>query len=284
MRTAERARNTAALVAIQPGARRRRMPRQAEPRAIQREYARKLIAEVHALSEALDPVRDALPALVRGVQAERADAGEGARIRELLAAVERATRSRLSTARLDAVARLFAERTSTFQRVQLLRQTRAALGVDVFAIETGLKGLVDGFAVENVGLIKNISTRAFDEIEQLTTRGLASATPHREIAKQIEKRLAIGRDRAKLIARDQIGKLYGQVNHTRQRALGVRQFIWRTVNDERVRDEHEALAGRTFSYSDPPSEGLPGEPVLCRCYAEPVFTEIEEFAKGARAA
>ena len=51
------------------------------------------------------------------------------------------------------------------------------------------------------------------------------------------------------------------------------------MNDgDRVRDEHQELEGETFSYDDPPSEGLPGQPVLCRCFAEPVLDEILEAA------
>jgi SPP1 gp7 family putative phage head morphogenesis protein len=46
------------------------------------------------------------------------------------------------------------------------------------------------------------------------------------------------------------------------------------VGDERVRDEHEGLDGEQFDYDDLPSEGLPGEPIQCRCYAEPVLSAI----------
>ncbi len=83
-----------------------------------------------------------------------------------------------------------------------------------------------------------------------------------------------GERRSKLIARDQVGKLYGQLNASRQKDIGVEKFTWRTVGDERVRDEHEALDGEVFSYDDPPEEGLPGEEVLCRCSAEPLFSDL----------
>jgi SPP1 gp7 family putative phage head morphogenesis protein len=36
-----------------------------------------------------------------------------------------------------------------------------------------------------------------------------------------------------------------------------------------VRPEHEVLDGVVFEWSDPPSEGIPGEPINCRCTAEP---------------
>jgi hypothetical protein len=41
-----------------------------------------------------------------------------------------------------------------------------------------------------------------------------------------------------------------------------------------VRPEHVILHGNIFSYAEPPSEGLPGEPIMCRCSANPVFADI----------
>jgi uncharacterized protein with gpF-like domain len=45
-----------------------------------------------------------------------------------------------------------------------------------------------------------------------------------------------------------------------------------------VRKHHVALEKQSeetpFPYASPPPEGLPGEPILCRCYAEPVFDDL----------
>lgn len=54
----------------------------------------------------------------------------------------------------------------------------------------------------------------------------------------------------------------------------IPQQVQRTARDNRVREEHEALEGESFAWSDPPSEGHPGEPVNCRCYADPDFSEL----------
>ncbi len=79
---------------------------------------------------------------------------------------------------------------------------------------------------------------------------------------------------ARTIARDQIAKLNASATLARHQELGVKSFIWRTAGDDRVRPEHEELEGESFTYDDPPSEGLPGEPVLCRCSAEPDFDSL----------
>ena len=46
------------------------------------------------------------------------------------------------------------------------------------------------------------------------------------------------------------------------------RWRWRTQRDGRVRRKHKALEGETFAHGEQPSEGRPGEPYACRCWAE----------------
>lgn len=273
-----RAAHTAALLRYVPRARRRRLPRQHRPRPIEREYALQCIAFVQLARAAAAPLLEVLPALLASAIAERnrLDADEGRRVRELANQAQDRLKSALDQADIERLARDFAERTSTFQRIQLNRQVKAALGADVFIADRRLPAIVDGFVSENVALIKDLPARVLTQIEQAVTRAVASGTPHPELAKEIDERFAVGRDRARLIARDQVGKLYGQINVARQKEMGADSFVWRTVHDERVRPEHQERDGQTYRYSDPPDGELPGEPINCRCYAEPVFSAITE--------
>lgn len=45
------------------------------------------------------------------------------------------------------------------------------------------------------------------------------------------------------------------------------KYIWRTVGDDKVRDDHAALSGTVRDLSDSPD---PGEEFNCRCWAEPM--------------
>lgn len=206
--------------------------------------------------------------------AYRLDAGEAQRVGLLVQLVTEKLGRAIEQRQLETLAVQTANATSRFQKQQLGRQVRAALGVDVLGSDAKLARLVQGFAVENVALIKDIPARIIRDVELASTRAVASGTRWEVLAKDLEQRFGYGADRAKLIARDQVGKLYGQINVQRQRDIGVRRFIWRTVNDQRVRDDHEMLADEIFSYDDPPAEGMPGEPIQCRCHAEPMLEDI----------
>lgn len=48
-------------------------------------------------------------------------------------------------------------------------------------------------------------------------------------------------------------------------------YVWRTAGDDRVRSSHAVLAGRVFSWADPPPHGHPGTEPNCRCWPEPYY-------------
>lgn len=258
------------LAYLGPRGRRRKMPRQVHPSGIAREYAATLLHVVALVRKILHPLLVQLPSLLAGSDQERrTDADEGKRLRALLAEASAVLQRTLRPTDLEDIARKVAQQTSAFQAVQLGRQLRAALGVQAFPGERGVPAVIDSFVDANVALIKDLPQQVLDQIGRMSLQAVQLGTRHETLAQDIEQRFEVGESRAKLIARDQVGKLYGQLNAQRQQASGITRFIWRTSEDERVRPEHVILDGQEFSYDDPPAEGLPGEPVNCRCFAEP---------------
>lgn len=275
-----RARRTRAEIAAQRafGQKRRRrkvLPRQVAPRGIQLAYARALLKIISKARSELQPLIDELPRLTRGVAEEqrRFDAGEGRRISELVDQAGSSLQGTVATPELDRIAKSFANRTEAWQSAQMGKQVRAALGIDVFASGEGMSAAAEAFVAENVSLIKDLPRQMYGEIERLVQREVAAGSLHKNIAKQIQDRFKIAEGRAKLIARDQVGKYYGKVNEVRQRNLGVERFVWRTVGDERVRGEHSSRDGVIYSWASAP-EGGPGQPINCRCYPEPVLDDL----------
>jgi SPP1 gp7 family putative phage head morphogenesis protein len=279
--TNERAERTAALLrarrAIGAASRpRARVPRQVPPTAIEREYARELLAIVEVTRGALQPVLAALPALLERakVDRERMDTGEGREAQRLIEQTQERLRAALRTEEIERLPARFAARTSQHQREQLARQVRAALGIDVFMADRSIGAMLDGFVAENVALIKSIPAEIVSKTERAVTRGIQAGTLVRDLTAEIDDIVDGGKKRARLIARDQVGKLNGQINEARQKEMGVDRYTWRTVNDQRVRDEHAERNGEAFRWDSPPDDGHPGQPVQCRCYAEPDFSAL----------
>lgn len=172
-----------------------------------------------------------------------------------------------------------------FNANQLNRQLSSLIGetisLDVVGSEAWLASAAAEFVNENVALIKSIPDTFFPDLERTLTREVADGARFEELASHLEARYNVTAAKAQLIARDQIGKYNGDLNRVRQVDLGVTKFMWRTMGDERVRDDKDAgpglghveRNGKVFDWADPPDGETPGEPIQCRCYAEPVLTE-----------
>lgn len=264
--------------AIHGNPRRRAIPRPAQPDPIRVEYFKAITSRYLAPARALVDA-EVLPE-VRLALADRTDArldgNGGRRVNKVIEQVTRKFWSQtFHTREVEALAERVGTQTDRFQKQQFAQQTRAGLGVDVLSTDPPAVGQrMDDFVGENVALIRSVPTQYFSDIEKVITREVNAGTRHEDITRVLTERYGVAENRAKLIARDQVGKFYGQLSKVRQEALGVVGFVWRTVHDNRVREDHAALDGQSFDWNDPPSEGIPGEPINCRCWAEPDFSDI----------
>lgn len=140
---------------------------------------------------------------------------------------------------------------------------------------------------ENVGLIKSIpqeKTAAFkNELVLLITQDANRKT----IQEAIDKYVTHAKGKPSVIARDQIGKLNGQLNEYRQKQLGGKRYRWRTAKDSRVagnpsgrypkaKPSHWHRDGKVYLWANPPKGGHPGQRVQCRCWAEMILDDILE--------
>ena len=129
---------------------------------------------------------------------------------------------------------------------------------------------------ENVDLIKTIPKDSLDKMRDIIYDGYVNGKSTTEMMKDIRRVYSVSKRRAIFIARDQIAKLNGDIQRAQQMDAGIREYIWSTVEDERVRKSHRELNGRKFSWDDPPknSDGRcchPGQDFNCRCIGRPVF-------------
>lgn len=257
-----------------------RIPRQNHPKPLEVEYAK-------ALVELMRRARDVYAPLLMALKASRSDADDTPKkklltsdnAKKLLDQAEQNLQSAVSTTQIDNLASKFAARTSTYQRVQLGRQVKAALGADPYVRDPVMAGVSRDFVAQNVSLISRIPKRLHEKIEGLVMNAVAKPELNKDLAAQIEAQFGVSERHARLIARDQITKYHGAVNKARQESLGVKAFIWRTVNDERVRDSHADLDGIQFDWDDLPTneddeEIFPGSEIQCRCSAEPVLDDL----------
>lgn len=155
----------------------------------------------------------------------------------------------------------------------------AILGLNVFRTEPYLVPLAEGWIKANTDLIKSLPTQLHTNLEGIIRRGVMNGVSVKDLAGQIKDRYGVNNYRATLIAQDQTLKLNADLTRYRLQSVGVREYIWRTVQDNRVRPHHVERNGKTYAFDKPPAGGQhPGQEVRCRCRAEAVWPKEEEPA------
>lgn len=256
------------------------IPRQLQPNAIRIAYFSDLdvyVAEMTGLVErGLIPTLTDLLADTHKLDATPEQTEAKKRADRIINHLSEEMVQKMRPKELEALAEKYADRTSKFQKAQFARQADA-VGVNLSVIKKVDKGVdkqLDGWAAINVDLIKTMPKEYFDDVRLHVYEAIEKGTRHETLAATLQERYEIPANRALLIARDQVGKLYGNLNQIRQSNLGIEGYTWRITNDNRVRPEHESREGVKFTWADPPAGGHPGEDIQCRCYPEPDFTEI----------
>jgi phage putative head morphogenesis protein, SPP1 gp7 family len=258
--------------------RRGRVPRVAAPRAQERALGSQYEALIEQFEQfTIGYIEDRLPRLYSqaGIRLD----GWVEDLVQIIDALSLFADRVFSDSEIDRIALRSARAVADITGRQAAKQLEALIGVDIFTEPYATRDIVSGYVRDNVNLIKTIRTDLLADVEGAISRTMRSGARNEDLTREIRDRFGVSKKRARVIARDQIGKLTGQLTRERHKSLGIEEYIWRTVGDERVRDRHTDLNGNIYRYDDPPVSGTggerlnPGEPIQCRCYAEPVLPE-----------
>lgn len=124
----------------------------------------------------------------------------------------------------------------------------------------------------NVALVRNVSDQTRGRISDIVYRGLQLRTPAKDVARELNEAVGLGRKRSLRIASDQAVKLAGALDQERQLQLGMTSFEWLHSRKKHPRQEHVARNGKVFEWSsvvgrtDPPGY-LP----FCGCKARGIL-------------
>lgn len=162
-------------------------------------------------------------------------------------------------------AETYGKQTGRFQFVQLDRQVRAKLGVSLGVLERPAPDPIPDFVDENVDLVAGAWDRYEARLE------LESETPPGEETGLVAA-VDLLDNALRLIAVDQIGKLFADFNEERQSGMGIESYTWRAYDPCAQCAPYD---GEVFQWDDPPPQGHPGDVHPgCMCEAEPLFDAV----------
>jgi len=269
-----------------------KMPPILHPKQFERSYYRDLLKSFTKVLEIQKTtLEQALPALIAQgrleLQPQRFD-DFNAELSVIIEGIAVEFGRDLGQDEVKRIASLHGVGVAEFNRKQNNKVFQRVLGVDVFNSDPWLASALENYAAENAALISTLSTKHVNNVRGIVTRGVRQGLAPNAVLAQIRDQVGKTKANLRLIARDQVSKLNGQLTELRQTSVGIEKYTWRTSMDERVRGRpggrypgaspsHWAHEGEVFEWAKPPADtGHPGNDFQCRCYAEPILEDLIE--------
>lgn len=193
----------------------------------------------------------------------------------------------------DALAELVVSKQNAEVDKQLidLIQKQTGLGLSGLAKDEAIQEAIAVAKAAQVALIKSLPQQYLDKVEQAVIAGIQGGASqfNEELDAALTKIENLTQNRARLIARDQMGKINSRISQVRQESLGITHYTWVTMRDLAVRGEpnyysfynHNKRDRMVFAWNDAPGDGHPGQPINCRCLAIPYVGHLTGGLTGA---
>ncbi|MBW5801181.1 phage minor head protein [Halomonas elongata] len=271
-------------------------PKWAHPEAIEREYTKTLKQYARRCQRACNELlMPEVPRLVEmaGMRSdalgESEESNEGTwadRLNEILGTVLAALLGRRAQQVFEGMAgpalasdvgvAEFGERVSRFNLRQFVKLVRRVYGEPYAKAEPDLAALMRAWELENLKLIRSIPEQYVDKLQGVVIRAISEGQSATAVRDAIRATYDQPLNRAETIAIDQIGKLNARITEYRQKNIGIKEYRWRGVMDWRERPHHRRRENKVFRWKRPPWDGHPGQPVRCRCWAQPVWPRRDD--------
>lgn len=133
-------------------------------------------------------------------------------------------------------------------RQRWTRQVFSATSVDLSTLlgPADVRETLESIIARNTALVRDVSGQIQSRISDAVFRGLTNRSPARDVAKEIQDAVALGRKRALRVASDQLSKASGALAEERQRQAGINQVVWVHSDKARPRKEHQARDGKRY--------------------------------------
>jgi SPP1 gp7 family putative phage head morphogenesis protein len=156
----------------------------------------------------------------------------------------------------------------------------------------------NSWAQDNYTLITSNAKKYVSKINTLTEQAIVNGMSPKKLKDEIYKATeGLTQKHCKLIARDQMGKLNGQITQAQMQEIGLDYYVWSTAFDDRVRDSHAAMEGLLCRWDDAsvcsydggktwvdrPANAVqlhPGQDIQCRCVGLAYYPELTAEIEG----
>lgn len=191
-----------------------------------------------------------------------------------------------------------ADETMAFSEKEFEKMLEKGIHVSVPTSSDWWGKMKTSWAEDNYTLITSNAKNYVSKINTLVEQGVVNGQSIKKITDEILKATdSLTKKHCKLLARDQVGKLTGQINQSQMEEIGLNLYVWDTSMDDRVRESHAVMQGLLCRWDDAsvcsydggqtweprPSGAIdlhPGQDIQCRCSALSYYPELIAELEG----
>lgn len=147
-----------------------------------------------------------------------------------------------------------------------------------FKLTPAQKDILKATVEQNVTLIKSIPEEYLTRVQGSIMRAIQTGRDLKTLTDEIEKSAKIARNRAAIIARDQVNKATASLHRARQIELGITEALWlHSGAGKKKRPTHVKNSGKKFNvktgWYDPAAKQyiMPGELINCKCISKSII-------------
>lgn len=146
-------------------------------------------------------------------------------------------------------------------------KTATTISLETLLGPTEVQTTMEAVLAANIALVKDVSAQVQGRIAQAVWGGFQRRAPVRDVAKEINEALDLGKKRSKRIAQDQLQKLSARLDDERREQAGIDTWKWRSSHKLKFRPEHQARDGNLYTEKTAPAD-RPGMLPFCGCKAQ----------------
>lgn len=139
-----------------------------------------------------------------------------------------------------------------FTKKQLINALSASYNAELLDnfIVTRNTPLLRFWSISNSRLIKSIPLNLLNEFANIVESGYREGSSIKDIKDKIKVRFKVSEAKALFLAKNEISNLHSDYIKQSCLKLGLKDYGWRTRNDERVRRSHEVLDNKICSWEN----------------------------------
>lgn len=200
-------------------------------------------------------------------------------MQDKLVAMQRALDATFDTVELDV--------DDTLEKVREgFERSAQALQVMPKISDSGWETLKEEYTENTKLYIRRFSEESIIKLRETVQDNALAGYRFDRLVKDIQAQYRTTESKAEFLARTETSIFMASFRKERLSEAGIRRYVWRTSDDQRVRDDHAYLNGRTFFYAMPPiadqatgTRANPGGIWNCRCMDQPVLEPLRAGEK-----